>query len=59
MALNAANEVLVDQFLKGKIGFTDIEKGIDEILQKHDPAYNLGLNDIIDIDRQVREEVLR
>ncbi|MGN0658379.1 MAG: 1-deoxy-D-xylulose-5-phosphate reductoisomerase [Emergencia sp.] len=59
VALNAANEVLVDQFLKGKIGFTDIEKGIDEILQKHDPAYNLGLNDIIDIDRQVREEVLR
>ena len=58
VVLNAANEVLVDRFLKGEIGFTDIQKNIETILNRHTPAYHLGLNDIINIDRETRREVM-
>lgn len=58
MVLNAANEVLVDRFLKGEIRFTDIQKNIENILEHHTPSYNLGLNDIVDIDKEIRKEVL-
>ena len=34
--INAANEVLVDLFLKGKIGFLDIVKIINKILKVND-----------------------
>ncbi len=57
VVLNAANEVMVDRFLKGQIAFTDIEKNIQKILEHHTPTYNLELNDIIDIDQKIREEV--
>ena len=56
--LNAANEVLVDRFLKGEIRFLDIQKNIENILDLHTPTYNLGLNDIIEIDRKIRKEVM-
>lgn len=58
VVMNAANEVLVDQFLKGKIRFVDIEKNIEKILELHTPSYNLGLNDIINIDQEIRKEVM-
>lgn len=58
VVMNAANEVLVDQFLKGKIRFVDIEKNIERILELHTPSYNLGLNDIINIDQEIRKEVM-
>ena len=34
--VNASNEVLVDLFLKGKIGFLDIVKTINEIFKDKD-----------------------
>ncbi len=58
VVINAANEVLVDRFLKGEISFVDIEKNIESILDLHTPSYNLGLNDIIEIDRIIRKEVM-
>lgn len=58
VVLNAANEVLVERFLKGEIRFIDIQKNIENILYHHTPAYNLGLNDIINIDREIRKEVM-
>lgn len=58
VVMNAANEVLVDQFLQGQIGFVDIEKTIEKILELHTPSYNLGLNDIIEIDQIIRKEVM-
>ena len=58
VVMNAANEVLVDKFLKGKISFVDIEKNIEKILELHTPSYNLGLNDIIEIDQIIRKEVM-
>lgn len=58
VALNAANEVLVEQFLNGRIRFADIEKNLERILDAHNPTYNLTLEDVLNVDRQVRGEVL-
>lgn len=57
--MNAANEVLVELFLNGKIKFTDIPKYIQIILDLHKPAYNIKLEDILEADRNARTEVLR
>lgn len=57
VVMNAANEVLVDRFLNGKIGFTDIPDTIEKIMERHVPTYNLTLEDIIEIDKKTREEV--
>lgn len=57
VVMNAANEVLVEQFLQGEIEFTDIQNNIEKILDRHNPTYNLGLNDIIEIDKSIRKEV--
>lgn len=57
VALNAANEVLVEQFLAGKIGFTDIQNGIERILEQHDPIYDPTLPDILEADRNTRKEL--
>lgn len=56
--LNAANEVLVERFLRGEIRFVEIQKNIEKILNRHTPAYNLGLNDIVEIDKKIRKEVM-
>lgn len=58
VVLNAANEVLVEQFLSGRIRFADIEKNLERILDAHNPTYNLTLEDVLNVDRQVRGEVL-
>ncbi len=58
VVLNAANEVLVEQFLAGKIKFADIERKLERILDAHNPTYNLTLDDVLDVDRRIRSEVL-
>ncbi|MGF6376211.1 1-deoxy-D-xylulose-5-phosphate reductoisomerase [Clostridiales Family XIII bacterium PM5-7] len=58
VVMNAANEVLVEQFLQGKIQFIHIQEQIERILEAHNPIYHLGLNEIIEIDKSIREEVM-
>lgn len=58
VVLNAANEVLVDLFLKEKIRFIDIQNRLEDILDKHNPTYHLSLEDIVAIDENTRKEVL-
>lgn len=58
VVLNAANEVLVEQFLAGRIQFADIERKLERILDAHNPTYNLTLDDVLDVDRRIRSEVL-
>ena len=53
--LNGANEVLVDLFLNGKIRFIDIQDTLERILDAHNPQYNLILEDILQIDRDIRQ----
>lgn len=54
-AMNGANEVLVDAFLKGKIRYTDIPEKLARILDWHKPAYKLDLETILNIDQEVRD----
>ncbi len=57
VVLNAANEVLVRQFLEGKISFLDIQNTIEKVLQDHKPSYHVDLEEILEIDQIVRGEL--
>jgi 1-deoxy-D-xylulose-5-phosphate reductoisomerase len=56
--LNAANEVLVHQYLEGKIGFYDIPKRIDRLMKLHQSIENPTIEDILKVDEQTRRDVL-
>lgn len=53
--LNAANEVLVDRFIKGDIGFYDIPKLIEYALERHTLNYSASIEDILAIDQWTRK----
>ena len=57
VAMNAANEVLVQAFLDKKIGFTDIADGIERVLDSHVPVEDPDLDDIVAVDKEVRAAV--
>jgi 1-deoxy-D-xylulose-5-phosphate reductoisomerase len=56
-AYNAANEVAVDAFLEGRIGFLDIAALVEDALAHVDGAPAADLDDLRDADRQARELV--
>ena len=53
--LNAANEVAVAAFLDDKIKFLEIGEYVEKVLSKYENKLNFTLQDIIEIDREVRE----
>lgn len=53
--LNAANEVLVNEFLEDKIGFYDIPYYIERSLEQHNNRSNPTLEDILEVDKETRE----
>lgn len=55
--LNAANEVLVNEFLEDKIGFYDIPYYIEKTLQAHNSIEDPTLEEILEVDRWAREYV--
>ncbi|MGI5881466.1 MAG: 1-deoxy-D-xylulose-5-phosphate reductoisomerase [Dethiobacteria bacterium] len=59
VVLNAANELAVENFLKGKISFLDIPSVLEEVLGRHTfiPVPDLG--EIVDADRWAREEAIK
>ncbi len=62
--LNAANEIAVESFLKGKIGFCDIPRVIAKTLSLHRPISSVvpSFSDISEIDEWARvktQEVIR
>lgn len=57
VVLNAANEILVQQFLDGRIHFLDIQNTIEKVLQNHKPVYQLDLEGILEIDQNVRGDL--
>jgi 1-deoxy-D-xylulose-5-phosphate reductoisomerase len=59
VALNAANEVAVEAFLAGKIGFLGISDVLHAALDRHAPSRIRGLEDILEVDRRTRERTLR
>ncbi|MCU1357923.1 MAG: 1-deoxy-D-xylulose 5-phosphate reductoisomerase [Acidimicrobiales bacterium] len=53
--LSAANEVAVDAFLKGEIGWADIAGVCAAVLDRHDGAPADDVASVIDADRRARE----
>jgi 1-deoxy-D-xylulose-5-phosphate reductoisomerase len=58
-AMNAANEITVEEFLKKNIKFTDIAKVIEHVLEKHKNIRNPVLEDIREADVWARREARR
>ncbi len=54
VVMNAANEVLVERFLKDEIGFLDIPDKLCDLVYGHVTQKSLTLEDIIEIDRETR-----
>ncbi|MBM4161624.1 MAG: 1-deoxy-D-xylulose-5-phosphate reductoisomerase, partial [Ignavibacteria bacterium] len=55
--LNAANEMAVGAFLKGRIRFDRIPAIIDRALSEHSIRLSPGLQDIVEADRHTRSFV--
>lgn len=53
--MNAANEVLVDRFLKGNLKFTDIPKYVEMVMEKAPNATgHLSLDQVLEADAEAR-----
>lgn len=57
--LNAADEVAVSLFLQNKISFLEIAEIIEEALENHKNIQNPTLDDIISVDLETRERIMR
>ncbi len=57
VVMNGANEVLVQKFLEGKIGFTQIQDTIERVLFEHIPKYRLTPEIILEEDKKIREKI--
>jgi 1-deoxy-D-xylulose-5-phosphate reductoisomerase len=53
-ALNAANEVVVEAFLGGRVNFSDIRKIIAKTLAAHKSKQSLNLTQLISVDKWAR-----
>jgi 1-deoxy-D-xylulose-5-phosphate reductoisomerase len=54
-ALNAANEVAVEAFLAGRIGWRTIPDVLKAVLDGHDGTVADGVGTIVDVDRRARD----
>lgn len=54
--LNAANEAAVYAFLDNKIKFLDIPRLINKMMQDHKIIENPDLNQILEVDKKIKEE---
>ncbi len=62
LVYNASNEVAVREFLCGNIDFLDIEKVISIMMKNHTVIKDLGIDDILRLDQEVKiktEEVIK
>jgi 1-deoxy-D-xylulose-5-phosphate reductoisomerase len=49
--LNAANEIAVEEFIKGRIGFVDMPHVVEETIDAHVPTEPTSVRDVLDADR--------
>ncbi len=56
-AYNAANEVAVQAFLEGRIGFLDIAAAVEDVLADVDGSPARDLDELVDADRRARDLV--
>lgn len=57
VVLNAANEVSVDLFLKGRLAFIDIPIIIEEAIEAHNVINSPGIFEILSVDQEVRSSL--
>jgi 1-deoxy-D-xylulose-5-phosphate reductoisomerase len=57
--LCAADEVAVERFLRGEIGFMDIPRVVDAALEAHAPEPVESLQHLLDVDARARETAER
>lgn len=57
--LNAANEIAVEAFLDGRLGFLQIPALIDSVMRSHETAAVLTLDTVLAADAWAREEARR
>ena len=55
-AMNAANEVAVQQFIEGRIGFLDIADTVEKTMQQTRFIANPSLEDLIQTDNTIRKQ---
>lgn len=55
IALSAADEVLVDEFLKGNIKYTDIPTVLSKVLNEFENVGDVNLEDVLGIDEKARK----
>jgi len=53
--LSAVDEVAVQHFLSGHVGFTDIPRMLEEALDRHQSRPEPTLEDILDVDERARD----
>ncbi|MBI5810941.1 MAG: 1-deoxy-D-xylulose-5-phosphate reductoisomerase [Deltaproteobacteria bacterium] len=58
-ALNAADEVAVEEFLKGAIAFTDIYRVIATVLERCASKRADTIDEVLDADRRAREAAMK
>jgi 1-deoxy-D-xylulose-5-phosphate reductoisomerase len=56
IALNAADEIAVEAFLKGRISFTDIPRTIEQVLAATPEAHPATIAEVLAADQQAREQ---
>lgn len=54
VVLNAANEALVARFLAGGLRFTDIPRGVEEMLRQHTPGELGSIDEVLALDEETR-----
>jgi 1-deoxy-D-xylulose-5-phosphate reductoisomerase len=57
VVLNAANEVAVELFLAGRIGFTEIAATVEEALENIAAPAPVNIADVMELDRETRARV--
>jgi 1-deoxy-D-xylulose-5-phosphate reductoisomerase len=56
--MNAANEILVERFLRQEIHWLDISKKLEKLMQKHKIQKNVTIEFLCSIDHEARKEAL-
>ncbi|HKL94281.1 MAG TPA: 1-deoxy-D-xylulose-5-phosphate reductoisomerase [Clostridia bacterium] len=59
VALSAADEILVEQFLNEEIGFYDISSRLEKVLKKFSGLSADNIDEIFDIDGEARQYILK
>ena len=55
--LNGANEIAVESFLEGRIGFLDIPELIEKAIETHKPYPIDSIEAVMEADRWARKQV--